>query len=130
MSLLSATRGAMAGVAIAGGAGNSDDGSSPFTFTLMTYNLWKTDGEPTSWELRRPVRFLQSVYVAGQMRCLYTHLSIRSSTPAIGGAASTPSCIQVRIAPILSLAGGCRRNLRNWSADMRGSLAREADSAA
>ena len=27
----------------------------PLTFSLMTYNLWKSNGEPTSLELRRPV---------------------------------------------------------------------------
>ena len=29
------------------------------TFSLMTYNLWKTNGEPTAWTVRRPILLRQ-----------------------------------------------------------------------
>ena len=29
--------------------------ATPFTFSLMTYNLWKTQGKATAWEVRRPI---------------------------------------------------------------------------
>lgn len=33
--------------------------STTFSFTLCTYNVWKTDGEPTAWAVRRPILLRQ-----------------------------------------------------------------------
>ena len=35
----------------------------PMTFSVMTYNLWKTDGEPTSFGLRRPILLRQLAHL-------------------------------------------------------------------
>ena len=38
---------------------SSSSPAAPFTFTLCTYNLWKSKGKPACWDVRRPVLLRQ-----------------------------------------------------------------------
>ena len=41
------------------GARTEGDQPSTLAFSLCTYNVWKTAGEPTAWDVRRPVLLRQ-----------------------------------------------------------------------